>query len=68
VTVAHTLYERLLRTPEARRVLSAEAVWGMVGFATVAVVMAAGGIVAAWQARSAPADAAWDDVDVAALG
>ena len=67
-TVAHTLHERLLRTPEARRVLNAEAVWAMVGFATVATVMLTGGIVAAWQARSTPTDAAWDRIDVASLG
>jgi hypothetical protein len=40
----------------------------MVGFATLAVVLAAGGIFAAWQARTPPTGGAWDDIDVGAIG
>jgi cellulose synthase (UDP-forming) len=68
ITLGYTLYTRLLRTPQAMIVLTAEAVWAMVGFATVALVLASGGIVAAWQARSTPSGAAWDDVDVESIG
>jgi hypothetical protein len=68
ITLGYTLYTRLLHTPQAMIVLTAEAVWAMVGFATVAVVLASGGIIAAWQARSTPPGAAWDDVDVESIG
>jgi cellulose synthase (UDP-forming) len=67
-TLAHTLHDRLVRTPEAQRLLNAEAVWGMVGFATLAVILASGGIHAAWQARSTPPGAAWDPIDVDSIG
>jgi cellulose synthase (UDP-forming) len=67
-TLGRTVYDRLVRTPEARLVLTAEAVWAMVGFATVAVAMASGGIHTAWQARTPPAGAAWDDVDIQGIG
>jgi hypothetical protein len=61
LTLGHTLRSRLLFTPEGALVLSSEAVWGMVGFASLAVAMVGGGIVAAWQSRSLPNDAPWDD-------
>jgi cellulose synthase (UDP-forming) len=67
-TLAYTLHWRLYRAPEAALVLTAEAVWAMIAFATLAVVLASGGIVAAWHARTAPADAAWDVVDVDSIG
>ena len=60
VTLGYTLFKRLMLIPDAGLVLTAEAVWGMVGFATLAIALAGGGIVAAWQARSTPSDAAWD--------
>lgn len=60
VTVATTLYRRLLVTPEGALALTSEAVWAMVGFATIAVLLSSGGIVAAWQARTPPAGGAWD--------
>lgn len=68
LTLAHTLYGRLVRTPEAQLALSAEAVWAMTGFATLAVVLASGGIYAAWRARSTPPDAAWDAIDPESIG
>jgi cellulose synthase (UDP-forming) len=68
VTLAYTLHWRLVRAPEAALVLTAEAVWAMVGFASLAVVLASGGIVAAWQARRAPSDAAWDLIDPDFIG
>jgi cellulose synthase (UDP-forming) len=67
-TLAYTLHWRLLRAPEAALVLTAEAVWAMVGFATVAMTLASGGIIAAWQARTTPPAAAWDAVDVDSIG
>ena len=64
VTVAWTFYTRLLRTPEARLVLTSEAVWGMVAFASLAVALSAGGLVAAWQARTPPPGVPWDAIDI----
>jgi cellulose synthase (UDP-forming) len=64
VTLAWTLYRRLVLTPEGALVLSSEAVWGMVGFATVALLMTGGGIYAAWEARSLPTGKPWDIVDL----
>ncbi|MDP2955652.1 MAG: cellulose synthase catalytic subunit [Longimicrobiales bacterium] len=68
LTLAHTLYGRLVSTPEAQLALSAEAVWAMTGFATSAVILAGGGIHAAWRARSTPPDAAWDAIDPDSIG
>lgn len=44
--------------------LSSQAVWAMLGFATFAVLLASGGIHAAWQARTPPRTVPWDDVNV----
>jgi hypothetical protein len=74
LTLGYTVHGRLFRTPEAVLVLTAEAVWAMVGFATLAVILASGGIAAAWHARRPPRGGAWDAVprpaavDVAATG
>jgi cellulose synthase (UDP-forming) len=68
VTLAWTAYHRLFITPEAALVLSAEAVWGMVAFATVALAMASGGIRAAWEARRPPAGQPWARIDPDGIG
>ncbi|CAN5650701.1 hypothetical protein BH23GEM9_BH23GEM9_33120 [soil metagenome] len=67
-TFSRTLYVRLLHVSEGSLMLTAEASWAMIGFATVAVILASGGVYAAWQARSIPRDAAWDGIDVATIG
>jgi cellulose synthase (UDP-forming) len=67
VTVLWTLYRRLVVTPEGSLFLTSEAVWGMVGFATMAVAMAGGGIYAAWESRSTPPGVPWDGVDLEAI-
>jgi len=64
VTFAWVLRERLLVLPEGALFLTSEAVWGMLGFATMALVMASGGIRAAWEARRPPAGAPWDAIDL----
>lgn len=61
-TLARVLVERLLVVPEESLILTTEAVWGMVGFATMNIVFSLGVFRAAWQARTPPAGAAWDDV------
>ena len=68
VTVVRTLYTRLVVIPEAALALSAEAVWGMIAFASVPVLASIGALHAAWQARSPRPGAPWDAVDVERLG
>lgn len=63
VTVARTVYTRMTSVPEEALALTAEAVWAMIGFATAAVILSSGGIVAAWQARTPPTGLAWEEID-----
>jgi cellulose synthase (UDP-forming) len=59
-TLARTIHSRLIGTPEAALMLTAEAVWAMVAFASLGVFFLSGGVIAAWQARTPPAGSAWD--------
>ena len=68
VTVTRVLTVRAFGTPEGSLELSAEAVWGMIAFATVPLLASLGAVYAAWQSRRAPATAPWDEIDVAAIG
>jgi cellulose synthase (UDP-forming) len=68
VTVGQVLHTRLLGTPEGALALGSEAVWGMVAFATLPVVLALGALRAAWEARRLPAGAAWDRIDSRKIG
>lgn len=63
VTLVKVLYTRLFLTPEAFLVLSTEAVWGMMGFATMTVALSSGVFYATWQARKPIPGSAWDLVD-----
>ena len=67
-TVARVGYTRMAVTPEAALQLSAEAVWGMLAFATLPVLAAIGSLYAAWEAQSPAAGAPWDDVSIDHLG
>ena len=62
VTVGHVVWRRLAVVSEARLLLTSEAVWAMVGFATLALVQTGGGIYAAWEARDLPDVDPWGDV------
>lgn len=64
ITLGATLYRRLILEPEANLFLTSEAVWGMVAFASFAVVLSSGGIFAAWEARTPPSGAPWDSIDL----
>jgi cellulose synthase (UDP-forming) len=68
VTVVRVLDVRVFGTGEGSLELSAEAVWGMIAFATVPVLASFGALVAAWQSRRRPATAPWDAIDVARIG
>ena len=67
-TVVHVSRVRLRGTTEGALELSSQAVWGMVAFATLPVLMSLGVLYAAWQARRLPSGAPWDVVDVDRLG
>ena len=61
-TVAHVAYRRLAVVAEARLLLTSEAVWGMVGFATLALLQSWGGIYGAWEARELPEEDPWAEL------
>jgi hypothetical protein len=67
-TVTRVLAVRAFHTAEGSLELSAEAVWGMVAFATVPVLASFGALFAAWESRRSPATAPWDAIDVTRMG
>jgi cellulose synthase (UDP-forming) len=67
-TVARVIYVRLASTSEGNLELSSEAVWGMIGFASLPVFAALGALYAAWEARHPRKGAPWDDVDIERIG
>jgi cellulose synthase (UDP-forming) len=67
VTLLRVIYLRM-RSSEGSLELSSEAVWGMLGFATIPVIAAIGSLYAAWQARVTPSHAPWDDVNIDEIG
>jgi cellulose synthase (UDP-forming) len=67
-TVARIIYVRLRSTPEASLELSSEAIWGMIGFATLPTLAGMGTLYAAWQSRSPAEGAPWDHVEVENIG
>jgi cellulose synthase (UDP-forming) len=62
VTLAWTAYRRLVRVDEAALRLTAEAVWGMIGFATVPVTLLVAAVYAGWQSRTPPVTGAWETI------
>lgn len=68
MTLVRVIVVRSYGTSEGSLELGAEAVWGMVAFATVPVLASVGTLYAAWQARRLPTSAPWDDVDVTSIG
>ncbi|MBA3579435.1 MAG: glycosyltransferase [Gemmatimonadaceae bacterium] len=59
---------RMLITAEGALQLTSQAVWGMVGFATLPVLAAIPVLYAAWQARTPGLGVPWDEVDVDLIG
>jgi len=68
LTLARVIVWRARDVSELSLELSSEAVWGMLAFASLPVLMSLGALKAAWDARRTPADAPWDTIDVDALG
>ena len=67
-TLINTIRVRLLGTAEGALELTSQAVWGMVLFATIPVVMSGGAMYAAWEARRPARGNPWDDINVKKLG
>lgn len=67
-TIIRVVNQRLRSTPEAALELSSEATWGMIAFATLPVVAAAGGLYAAWESRRPAPGTPWDNVDIDRIG
>ena len=58
---------RLFETSESSLELTSEAVWGMVAFATLPVIMSVGALIAAWQSsRAQPTSDPWDEIHLPA--
>jgi cellulose synthase (UDP-forming) len=68
VTLGHVINNRLYGTSEGTLQLTSQAIWGMVGFATLPVVLAVGAVYAAWQARTPAPGNPWDAVDIERVG
>jgi cellulose synthase (UDP-forming) len=63
-TVFWVVWSRLTILPEAERLLSSEAVWGMVAFETLSMLMIGGAIYSAWESTRLRPGVAWDEVDL----
>jgi len=68
VTIVHVVSTRMLKASEGSLELSSEAVWGMLFFATLPVLMSGAALRASWQARSTPSRPPWDAIDVTLIG
>ncbi|MEO8575145.1 MAG: glycosyltransferase family 2 protein [Gemmatimonadales bacterium] len=67
LTVLHVVEARLA-TSEGALELTSQVVWGMVGFATLPVLMAFGPVRAAWESTRIDAAQPWNSVDVGSMG
>ena len=68
VTLVRVFHDRFGDASEGALALSAGAVWGMVGFATMPVLMALPTLYAAWQARHPATVQPWEAVAVTRIG
>ncbi len=62
ITLIRVIYMRLIITPEESLILTTEAVWGMVGFATLFILMNSGAFYAAWDSRKPPSGHPWSSI------
>jgi cellulose synthase (UDP-forming) len=64
ITLVWVVVRRLWLVPETALILTSEAVWGMMFFASIAALTASGAIYAAWTSRKVPPGQPWESVDV----
>jgi len=67
ITVTIVLYQRRYIIPDAILVMTSERDWGMIAFAMISALLAAGGIYAVIESRNLKAEDPWDSVDVQAI-
>ncbi|MCX6249660.1 MAG: glycosyltransferase [Bacteroidetes bacterium] len=67
LTLVVVFIRRRYFIPEGELVLSAEKVWGMMGFAFLAFIMSVGGIFAALEAHLLKEEDPWDSVDLSKI-
>jgi|SRR5688572_16325643 len=67
LTVVNVVEARLL-VSEGALELTSQIVWGMVGFATLPILMAVGPLFAAWQSTKPEPGQPWDSVDLNEIG
>lgn len=67
-TVVRVGTVRLTGTAEGALELTSQAVWGMMAFASLPVLLCVPALHAAWQARRPRSDAPWSHVDVSHIG
>jgi cellulose synthase (UDP-forming) len=61
-TLIWVIQRRLTVVPEIELLLTSEAVWGMIFFASVAVITTFGAIYAAWTSRKVPEGQPWETI------
>jgi hypothetical protein len=64
VTVTIVLIRRRYSVPEDVLILTAERVWGMIGFAALAALMSLASLFAAMEARKMKAGEPWESIDI----
>lgn len=67
VTVIIVLIRRRYSVPEDVLILTAERVWGMIGFAVLAALMSLASLFAAMEARKMKAGEPWESIDIHSL-
>ncbi len=67
ITFGFVVFKRRYILPESKLFLSAEQTWGMMFFAFIAVIMAAGGILAARESIKLTSEETWKIVDLKAI-
>jgi cellulose synthase (UDP-forming) len=67
VTAVWVIVRRLTVVPEVELMLTSEAVWGMIFFASIAAMTSCGAIYAAWSSRKVPAGQPWEAIHLERL-
>jgi len=64
LTLVYIIYSRLTTVSEGLLALTSEQVWGMLAFAFVAIILAVGGIYAAFESSKLPEEEPWRNIDI----
>lgn len=64
LTVIYVIFQRRYIIPDATLVMTSEITWGMIGFATISVLLAFGGMYAVMESRKLKAEDPWESVDI----